>query len=102
MRDELSRRARIAAHQGAGFAELGRFSGPYTGGLFWRFELAPGLDAMALYRGARERNVLISPGWFFRSEAEESAAADAWMRVNVSCCEGTTLTRVLETLRGIG
>jgi len=45
--------------------------------------------------------VLISPGWFFREGAEDGAAADAWMRVNVSCCEGTTLTRVLETLREV-
>jgi DNA-binding transcriptional MocR family regulator len=101
MRDELSRRARIAAHQGAPFASLGGFSGPYTGGLFWRFDLAPAVDPMALYRAARERNVLISPGWFFREGAEDRAAADAWMRVNVSCCEGATLTRVLETLREV-
>ena len=99
VREELSRRARIAAHQAAAFPELGRFAGPYTGGLFWRFELAPGLDAMALYRAARAANVLVSPGWFFRSDAEPGAAADAWMRVNVSCCEGTTLTRALEVLR---
>src|SRR5262249_33820650 len=59
MREELSRRSRIAAHQGAPFERLGRFHGPYTGGLFLRFEFAEGVDAMHLYREARERNVLV-------------------------------------------
>jgi DNA-binding transcriptional MocR family regulator len=45
---------------------------------------------MALYRAARERNVLVSPGNFFRTD---DGVRDAWMRVNVSLCEGTTLTR---------
>jgi DNA-binding transcriptional MocR family regulator len=101
MREELSRRSRIAAHQAAPFDRLGRFHGPYTGGLFWRFEFADGVDAMRLYRAAREENVLVSPGWFFRSDAVDGARADAWMRVNVSCCEGGTLTQVLELLRNV-
>jgi DNA-binding transcriptional MocR family regulator len=109
LREELARRARIARHQADAFADLGRFAGSYTGGLFWRFELAPGLDAMALYRAAREENLLISPGGFFRTEPEcapreairERDPRDAWMRVNVSRCEGTALTQALQILRGI-
>lgn len=101
MREELGRRARIARHQSEPFAALGGFTTPYTGGLFWRFELAPSLDAMALYRAARERNVLLSPGWFFRSERDDGLARDNWMRVNVSRCEGSVLTRVLQTLREV-
>ncbi len=100
LREELARRARIARHQSEPFGALGRFGSPYTGGLFWRFELAPGLDAMALYRAAREKNVLISPGCFFHVESK-SSTDDAWMRVNVSRCEGTVLTQVLELLEGI-
>jgi DNA-binding transcriptional MocR family regulator len=101
MRAELGRRARIARHQAEAFADLGRLSGPFTGGLFWRFELGPSKDAMSLYRAARAKNVLVSPGCFFRSdgggEAEESR--DAWIRINVSRCEGSTLTTVLRLLR---
>jgi DNA-binding transcriptional MocR family regulator len=100
MRDELARRARIARHQSEAFAGLGRFAQLFTGGLFWRFDFAPKLDAMALYRAARERNMLISPGCFFRTDGEpDDGVRDAWMRVNVSLCEGTTLTRVLGILR---
>lgn len=99
LRDELGRRARIAKHQSEAFAGLGVFAPPYTGGLFWRFEFAPGIDAMALYRAARDKNMLVSPGCFFRSEGDASAATDAWMRVNVSRCEGTMLTRALQLLR---
>lgn len=99
MREELSRRARIAAHQAAPFASLGHFSGRYTGGLFWRFTFAPGVDVIRLYQAAKERNVLVSPGWVFRCGAEAGAPEDGWMRVNVSCCEGNTLSRVLELLR---
>ena len=100
MRDELARRARIAGHQSEPFASLGRFASLYTGGLFWRFDFAPKLDAMALYRAAREKNVLVSPGNFFRSDDEpDDGGRDAWMRVNVSLCEGSTLTRVLSILR---
>jgi hypothetical protein len=50
---------------------------------------------------AKVENVLISPGFFFRSETEESGPADAWMRVNVSRCEGTVLTQVLHLLRSL-
>src|SRR5690348_18021821 len=50
---------------------------------------------ISLYQAAKVENVLISPGFFFRSETEESGPADAWMRVNVSRCEGTVLTQVL-------
>ena len=101
LREELGRRARIARHQAEPFADLGRFAPTYTGGLFWRFELSPGLDAMALYREARGENVLISPGCFFRSEPDGGGAEDAWMRVNVSRCEGGVLTQVLQLLRRI-
>jgi DNA-binding transcriptional MocR family regulator len=107
LREELARRARIARHQAEPFADLGRFACAYTGGLFWRFELAPGLDAMALYEAAREKNVLISPGCFFRSEPDgagggpRSPREDAWMRVNVSRCEGSVLTHMLQLLRTI-
>ncbi|MEP7120244.1 MAG: hypothetical protein ABJE95_05000 [Byssovorax sp.] len=100
VRDELGRRARVAGHQSAAFADLGRFASLYTGGLFWRFDFAPKIDAMALYRAARERNVLVSSGNFFRTDDEpDDGIRDAWMRVNVSLCEGTTLTRVLGILR---
>jgi DNA-binding transcriptional MocR family regulator len=99
MRDELRRRARIAKHQSESFADVGRFAAPYNGGLFWRFDLAPGIDVMALYRAAREKNVLVSPGCYFRSEGESRACEDAWMRVNVSRCEGNVLTKALRTLR---
>ncbi|APR80074.1 Transcriptional regulator, GntR family domain / Aspartate aminotransferase [Minicystis rosea] len=99
VRGELARRARIAKHQSEAFASLGRFATPYTGGLFWRFELAKGIDSMALYKAAREKNVLVSPGFFFRSDSAEIGAEDAWMRVNVSRCEGNVLTRALQTLR---
>jgi DNA-binding transcriptional MocR family regulator len=101
LREELGRRARIARHQSEAFAAVGRFASPYTGGLFWRFELAPGLDAMKLYAAAREKNVLISPGCFFRSEADDAGRDDAWMRINVSRCEGSVLTQVLQLLQGI-
>ena len=100
VREELARRARIAGHQSEAFAALGHFASHYTGGLFWRFDFAPKIDAMALYRAARERNVLVSPGNFFRTDDEpDDGVRDAWMRVNVSLCEGTTLTRVLGILR---
>ncbi len=107
LREELARRARIARHQGEPFAALGRFASPYTGGLFWRFDFAPGLDAMDLYQAARAKNVLISPGGFFPSEPDADPeprrrrAEDAWMRVNVSRCEGSVLTQVLQLLQGI-
>ncbi|MFT3768987.1 MAG: PLP-dependent aminotransferase family protein [Minicystis sp.] len=101
LRGELGRRARIAKHQGEAFAGLGRFAASYTGGLFWRFELSPGIDAMALYKAAREKNVLVSPGFFFRSEDGEAGPRDAWMRVNVSRCEGSVLTRAFATLRAL-
>lgn len=99
MRDELGRRARIAKVQSRPFGKLGRFVAPFTGGLFWRFEFAAGVDPMALYQVAKEANILISPGAFFRFEGGP-ASADAWMRVNVSRCEGDVLTRVLRTLGG--
>src|SRR5262249_15167478 len=94
LREELGRRARIARHQSEAFAGVGRFASPYAGGLFWRFDLAPHLDAMALYKAARAENVLISPGCFFRSDGDDTGPDDAWMRVNVSRCEGTVLTQV--------
>lgn len=44
--------------------------------------------------------MLVSPGNFFRTDDEpDDGGRDAWMRVNVSLCEGTTLTRVLGILR---
>lgn len=96
MREELSRRARIAEAQSLAFTSLGRFAGAYPGGLFWRFQFRPGIDSMRLYVAARRRNILISPGAFFRfDDAGDREARDAWMRVNVSRCEGTTLERVL-------
>ena len=99
MREELSRRARIALAQSAAFTALGRFDGAYPGGLFWRFQFRAGVDAMRLYVGARRRNMLISPGAFFRfEESGDAAVRDAWMRVNVSRCEGNTLERVLTAL----
>lgn len=99
LRGELARRARIAKHQSEGFSEIGSFPGSFTGGLFWRFELASGLDAMALYKAARDKNVLVSPGFFFRSDGEPPGPRDAWMRVNISRCEGNTLSKALRTLR---
>jgi len=99
LREELSRRARIAKAQSEAFASLGRFAGAFPGGLFWRFELRPGLDVMRLYVAARKRNVLISPGAFFRFEdAGDAETRDSWMRVNVSRCDGTTLEKVLAVL----
>ena len=99
MREELSRRARIAEAQSAAFTSLGQFAGAYPGGLFWRFSFRPGVDAMRLYVAARRRNVLISPGAFFRfEETGDVETRDAWMRVNVSRCEGTTLQKVLTAL----
>ncbi len=97
VRDELGRRARIAKLQSQPFAKLGRFVAGFTGGLFWRFELADGIDMMRLYRTAREANVLLSPGSFFVSEAG-GGASEAWMRVNVSRCEGEVLSKVLRML----
>ncbi len=97
MRDELGRRARIAKLQSQPFSRLGRFVASFTGGLFWRFEIAEGVDVMHLYRRARDANILLSPGCFFRSEPGTDAA-DSWMRVNVSRCEGDTLGRVLRLL----
>ncbi|HEX7667193.1 MAG TPA: PLP-dependent aminotransferase family protein [Polyangiaceae bacterium] len=98
MREELSRRSRIAEVQSARFKSLGRFSRPYAGGLFWRFEFRPGVDPMRLYVAARQKNVLISPGSFFRVNPIEADAGDAWMRVNVSRCQGTALEHVLSVL----
>lgn len=97
VRDELGRRARVAKAESRAFAKLGRFVAPFTGGLFWRFEFAPGVDPMALYQAAKDANILISPGSFFRFEGGP-AAADAWMRVNVSRCEGGVLSRALRVL----
>jgi DNA-binding transcriptional MocR family regulator len=97
LREELARRARIARAQSAGFESLGRFAAPYTGGLFWRFEFCPEVDVMRLYRAAREKNLLLSPGSFFH--VDEAAARDSWMRVNVSRCEGRTLAKALGMLR---
>lgn len=97
VRDELGRRARIAKLQSQPFSKLGRFVSSFSGGLFWRFELAEGIDMMRLYRKAREANVLLSPGSFFRSEGG-AGAGDAWMRVNVSRCEGDVLSKVLRLL----
>jgi DNA-binding transcriptional MocR family regulator len=101
LREELGRRARIARHQSEAFSALGRFATPYTGGLFWRFELAPSIDPMALYHAARAENVLISPGCYFRSDGDDAGPDDAWMRINVSRCEGTVLTQVLQLLQTI-
>jgi DNA-binding transcriptional MocR family regulator len=99
VREELSRRARIAESNAGAFESLGRFAGAYPGGLFWRFDFRPGIDVMKLYVAARKRDVLISPGVFFRFEdAADHASRDAWMRVNVSRCEGSTLSGVLATL----
>jgi DNA-binding transcriptional MocR family regulator len=98
MREELGRRARIAKVQSEPFARLGRFAGPYTGGLFWRFEFADRVDPMALYHAGRRENLLVSPGCFFRNEASAEGRGDAWMRVNISRCEGTLLTRALRIL----
>ncbi len=97
MREELSRRARIAKMQSQPFAKLGRFAGTFTGGLFWRFELAEGIDVMRLYHAAREANILLSPGNFFHCEPDP-AAGSSWMRINVSRCEGDALSKVLRLL----
>lgn len=94
MRDELGRRARGADAQAERFTSLGGFTAPYRGGLFRRFDFRPGIDAMRLYEAARARNVLLSPGAFF-VHGELAGRREAWMRVNVSCCEGTTLARTL-------
>jgi DNA-binding transcriptional MocR family regulator len=99
LRAELARRARIAKHQGEAFSEIGSFQGSFTGGLFWRFELSRGIDVMALYKAVRDKNVLVSPGCYFRSDGEPPGPSDAWMRVNVSRCEGDTLSRALRILR---
>lgn len=99
MREELTRRARVAKLQSESFAQLGRFAGSYTGGLFWRFELADRIDAMALYHAGRKENLLVSPGCFFRSGAPAADRSDAWMRVNISRCEGTLLTKALKILQ---
>lgn len=99
MREELWRRARIAEAQAASFAHLGRFTGEYSGGLFWQFRFRSGVDVMRLYVAARRRNMLISPGAFFRfEESNDGETRDAWMRVNVSRCEGATLATVLGAL----
>jgi DNA-binding transcriptional MocR family regulator len=98
VRDELARRARAALHQASPFASLGGFVARHEGGLFWRFEFRPDIDTMRLYAAARERHVLLSPGSFFVSAAL-AAEHQSWMRVNVSRCEGTTLSRVLGLLR---
>lgn len=100
MREELGRRARVARLQAQPFSKLGRFVAGFSGGLFWQFELAAGIDPMRLYRAAREENVLLSPGCYFHGEAgpESGSPADAWMRINVSRCEGDVLTRVLRLL----
>jgi GntR family transcriptional regulator of abcA and norABC len=99
MREELSRRARIAEAQSAPFAHLGAFAGTYRGGLFWQFRFRSGVDAMRLYVAARRRNLLISPGAFFRfDESNDAMTRDAWMRVNVSRCEGSTMATALAAL----
>jgi DNA-binding transcriptional MocR family regulator len=98
MREELGRRARIARAQAEPFESLGRFAWPYAGGLFWRFEFAAGLDAMDLYRRARERNLLVSPGCYFRPVEDQARLDDRWMRINVSRCEGATLSHALRVL----
>ncbi len=99
MREELGRRARIAKQQSLAFAQLGAFQGEYKGGLFWSFELRTGIDVDRLYRAAREKNVLISPGSFFH--VDPAPEQDRWMRVNVSRCEGMNLSRSLSVLRKI-
>jgi DNA-binding transcriptional MocR family regulator len=101
MREELSRRARVCSVESAAFKPLGRLEGEYVGGLFWRFRFRSGVSAMKLYVAARKRNVLISPGAFFRVHASISGEGDehdAWMRVNVSRCEGGALGTVLRAL----
>lgn len=99
MREEIARRARIAQVQSLPFAHLGRFVSTFFGGIFWRFEFAEGIDPMALYQAAKHDNLLISPGAFFRIEAAPaSPREDAWMRINVSRCEGDVLSRALRVL----
>jgi len=100
MREELSRRARIAKMQSEPFGGLGRFAGTFTGGLFWRFEFAQGIEPMVLYRTARQENMLISPGCYFRPAEDATGAVDGWMRVNITRCEGSTLTQALKRLKG--
>ena len=52
-----------------------------------------------LYIAARDQNVLISPGVFFRFEdTTDHETRDGWMRVNISRCEGAALSSVLTTL----
>jgi DNA-binding transcriptional MocR family regulator len=99
MREELTRRARIARIQSEPFSSLGRFAGSYTGGIFWRFEFADRIDPMAVYHAGRAENVLVSPGCFFRSDAQAGDRSDAWMRVNISRCEGNLLTKALRLLQ---
>jgi DNA-binding transcriptional MocR family regulator len=101
VRGELARRARIARLESERFADLGRFEGPFTGGLFWRFHFRAGVDAMELYAAARAKNVLVSPGRFFRPENDVNGGHDAWMRVNVSRCDGALFTKALDRLRAL-
>jgi DNA-binding transcriptional MocR family regulator len=99
MREELARRARTCAAQSSAFKSLGKLEGEYAGGLFWRFRFRAGVSVMKLYVAVRKRNVLISPGAFFRVHGQEDEdARDPWMRVNVSRCEGAALTTVLRAL----
>ena len=62
------------------------------------FALGLVLRYSPLYRAARARNLLVSPGCYFRPVEDDSRADDRWMRVNVSRCEGTTLTQALKLL----
>jgi DNA-binding transcriptional MocR family regulator len=98
MREELGRRARIARSQAEPFQALGRFASPYAGGLFQRFDFAPDKDAMDLYRRARQKNLLVSPGCYFRPIEDKTSGDDRWMRINVSRCEGSTLSHALKLL----
>lgn len=97
MREELSRRARIAQHEVRSFDRLGRFAGAFGGGLFQRFDFRAGIDVARLYERAREADVLLSPGHLFRPDPQ-ATGDDAWMRVNVSRCEPTVLSKVLRLL----
>lgn len=101
VRAELSRRARIARVQAEPLQRLGKLDGPFRGGLFWQLQLAAGIDAMALYRAARARGVLLSPGCFFHSEVPVVPSRVRWLRLNVSRCEGDTLARTLRMLQSI-
>ncbi len=98
VRDELGQRARSAQQQAAAFESLGAFVNRYEGGLFWRFSLRPDVDMEALYDAARARNVLLSSGSFFLP-AGAAAVDTSWMRVNVSRCEGSALSKMLGVLR---